>query len=463
MIPVRGRLRFDKGQWDGVAIATAALLAFSFVFGGASRLHELRLALVELAAIPVLLLAARRLIASDAAPPSRFALWLLAALTAIPLIQIIPLPPAVWTNLPGRDQPELALQLAGIPAGWLPISLSPERTWRSALALLPPIAVFLGMMAAPSVFRRRVALGLVAATLAAVLLGSLQFLAGGTRLYPWPTTDAGSVVGLFANRNHMATLCLMSLPFAAVIGARGVRRHGPDGQIWVWLSALFIGLVVVALGVIRSRAGLALVWPVLLLSLLAAWVASGRGRPRPLLLGLSGAAALAMVLVVVFASGPILQRFDPTGGREGRFENWPVVLEAANTYLPLGSGLGSFDAVYRSVEPLEQVDPTYFNQAHNDFLESWLETGWLGAALIAAFFIWFARRAWSAWRGPVSTDRDLQRAATVAIGAVLLHSFVDYPLRTETITALFAFCCALLELGARPDLRRAPSRSASDG
>jgi hypothetical protein len=48
---------------------------------------------------------------------------------------------------------------------------------------------------------------------------------------------------------------------------------------------------------------------------------------------------------------------------EPRFERWPRIAEAAQTYLPLGSGIGSFDAVYRSVEPLEELDSTFFNQA----------------------------------------------------------------------------------------------------
>jgi hypothetical protein len=42
---------------------------------------------------------------------------------------------------------------------------------------------------------------------------------------------------------------------------------------------------------------------------------------------------------------------------------------------------------------------------------------------------------------------------------VLLHSFVDYPLRTETIAIVFAFCCGLLELAALSEARLNPSGS----
>lgn len=457
--PARGHSRFNKSQWDPVAIAAVVLLAFAFVFGGASRQHELRLALVELSALPLLVLAAFALIRQDAVSRHPLAFGVLAAIAALPLLQSIPLPPGVWTALPGRAEPALALELAGLQPGWTPLSLTPERTWRSFLALIPPIATFLAVLAVSGEFRRKMVLMLLGATIVAVVLGAAQLASGTDRLYPWRTTDAGSVVGFFANRNHLATLCLISIPFAVVLGAGALRRNSNSSHLW--FSALFVGLIIVALGVIRSRAGIILVWPVLGASILAAWVAAGRGRPSPMLLGIAGTVTAAMIAVGVFALDPILARFDTGGNAEGRFENWPIVAEAANTYLPIGSGLGSFDAVYRSVEPLERLDPTYFNQAHNEYLETWLETGWFGMAILLAFLVWYGRRTWTAWRSRSSTPRDLQRAASIAVGVVLLHSIADYPLRTETIAVIFALCCGLLELAGRTDAELSPERSRS--
>ena len=93
--------KVSKGQWDIAAIVAIILLALSVVLGGASREHTLRLAIVELAALPVLVIGATRLIRSGLWREHRFALGLLAALAAIPLIQLIPLPPAAWTGLVG--------------------------------------------------------------------------------------------------------------------------------------------------------------------------------------------------------------------------------------------------------------------------------------------------------------------------------------------------------------------------
>ena len=407
--------------------------------------------MVELAALP-LLIAAGSVVFSQPEVLSRhrFALTVLGLLAALPLVQLIPLPPGVWTGLPGRDQATLALELANITPGWTPLSLSPDRTWRSFLALLPPIAAFLALLVCRKEFRLRTVHFVLAMTVLSVLVGIAQ-LGGGDRLYLWDTTGPGSVVGFFANRNHLATLCLMGLPFAAVLGARVLRKNGRADRRALWISILFIALMIAALGMIRSRAGVILIVPTFGASMLAAWVASGRGRPKPLLLALLGGSMVAALAVVVFAIGPILERFDTGGAPEGRFENWPTVAEAANTYLPLGSGLGSFDAVYRSVEPLERLDATYFNQAHNEYLESWLETGWLGAGLLALFFVWYGRRTLQAWAAPPGSDRDLQRAASIAVGVVLLHSFADYPIRTLTISTLFALYCGYLELAARSD------------
>ena len=443
----------NKDQWDGAAIAAIVLLAFSVVLGGASREHALRLALVELASLPLLVMAGQRLIVTGVWRDHRFALGLLAGVVAIPLIQLLPLPPAIWTSLPGRDQMALALELAGIPPGWSPLTLAPDRTWRSALAVAPPAAMFMAALTvSPAARMRLIALCFVAAVLG-ILLGVAQLASGGERLYPWATTSAGSVTGFFANRNHLASLLLITLPFAMVLGAASLRRRNDD-RLLLWAAALFVGVVVVALAAIRSRAGVTLFAPVAAISLLAAWIATGRGRPAPALLMIVGATGAALTAVAVLALPPVLARFETQDSPELRFERWPTVAEAAQTYLPLGSGIGSFDAVYRSVEPLEELDGSYFNQAHNEYLEVWLEAGWPGVGLILAFLVWYVRRSQSAWKATPSTERDLQRAASIGIGVVLLHSVGDYPLRTTALAVIFALCCGLLELARRSELAR---------
>lgn len=447
-MPIKGL----KGQWDGVAIAATLLLALSFVFGGASREHALRLALVELAALPLLVMSADRLLRSGEWKSHRFALGLLGAFIAIPLIQLIPLPPAIWTSLPGRSEMVLALELAGIQPAWAPLTVTPDLTWQSVLAILPPAAMFLAVLGSSQAQTARMLAFYLVAAVVSVLLGAVQLASGDTRFYLWATTAAGSVTGFFANRNHLATLLLACLPFAAVFGAAVLRRRS-EQRLPLWFGALFMGLVVVGLAAIRSRAGVILFGPIAVASLLAAWIAAGRGRPGPGLIALTGGVAAAIGAVAILALPPILARFDVQSAPEGRFEGWPIVASAADSWLPVGSGIGSFDAVYRSVEPLDQLDPTFFNHAHNEYLETWLEAGWFGAALIIAFLIWYGRRLWAAWRAGPSRERDLQRAASIALLAMLVHSGVDYPLRTAALAVLFALCAAILDKAGQPTER----------
>lgn len=444
-----------KGQWGSVAIAAVVLLAFCFAFGGASRAHELRLALVELAALPLLALAALQLIgdaktapnAHGAWPTHRFFLLLLAGLFLIPLLQLIPLPPNLWTALPGREQARLGLEVAGIRPGWSGLSLTPDLTWRSLLALIPPAAMALGVLAGGETLARRLVVGVLAGTVAAIVLGALQ-ISGVSRMHLWGAPDYGvAMTGVFANRNHMAALCLIAMPFAAVLGAQALRRNrdGRGRGLAPWIFMSIAGLIVVSLGVILSRAGVILGVPVLGASLLACWLILGRGRrPGWAALGVAAAVTLPVAAVALFAVDPILARL--TGQADGRSQFWPTVIEAAQAYLPLGSGVGSFDAVYRSVETLEELAPTYLNHAHNDYLEIWLETGWMGVGLLIAFMVWFARRAWTAWRRPAGGLADLQRAATIGMTAILLHSIGDYPLRTTVLAVIFALLATLLEL-----------------
>lgn len=411
--------------------------------------------MTELAALPLLFVAINRLSNIDAWKRHGFALSLLGLVLLLPLLQLAPLPPAVWQALPGRDQLSLALELSDTPAGWAPLSVTPDLTWRSFLSLLPPAAMLLAALSMPVADRQRLIWLCLAFTVAAITLAAAQLASGDSHLYPWSWTDPGLAVGFFANRNHMATLCFSTLPFAAGFAAVATTGDRSVDRQRLWLGLIYVGLAIIAIAAIRSRAGILLLVPSLAASVLAAWIGSGRGRPTLSLLALTGVVGSALTAATAFALPRIIERFETASSlQEGRSDKWALAADAAQAYLPFGSGIGSFDAVYRSIEPPGLLDETYFNNAHNDYLETWLTSGWFGAALIIAFFVWFARRGWNAWRGGDSQDRNLQRAASIAIALILAHSFVDYPLRTETLMVFFALCCGILEFASPPHRER---------
>ena len=433
-----------------------ALVMVSVIFGGASRENALRVLLVELVSLPVLFLSLRAVL--DGARWREIAgpLGLIAAILAIPLLQLIPLPPGVWQALPGREAMTAGLAAAGLTPGWLPFSMSPEDTHASALALTAPIAMFLVVQTLdPDESRSAMGVYLILAVLG-LGLGAVQLSSGQAFLgYLYRTTNHGSLVGFFANRNHEASYLLAMLPFSAVFIAR--RDRGGRAELFGTAGWFMIVLVIAALGAVHSRAGLLLAAPALVGCVAVAWRAgAGRRRTRTLLI-LSGMIAAGVAVVLALALAPNLSRFSEDPGQETRLRSWPHVEQAATEHLPFGAGIGAFDRVYRAAEPVELITPTYLNHAHNDYLELWLEAGWAGAAVLVAVLGWLAWMSAKAWRRPPGGGADLQRAASIAVGLVVLHSFVDYPLRTLSMAVLFAFCCSVL-CWPSPATGHAPSR-----
>ena len=82
-----------------------------------------------------------------------------------------------------------------------------------------------------------------------------------------------------------------------------------------------------------------------------------------------------------------------------------------------------------------------------------LEAGLLGLVLIVAFLVWYVRSLRRNW---TTAEAALGRAGSIAIAVMLLHSLVDYPIRTAAIAAMCALCLSLMAPApeAEPPRRR---------
>jgi O-antigen ligase len=183
------------------------------------------------------------------------------------------------------------------------------------------------------------------------------------------------------------------------------------------------------------------------------------------------AALFAVLFAAQFGLGSMLSRFEGDPLEDLRLTLNRTTLKTASESLPFGTGLGSFVRVYATVERKEDAFAVFANRAHNDGAELLLETGLPGAGLLLAFLAWYAWRSYGAWterRVPSSPlEPMLERAASLIIGLLLLHSIVDYPLRTAALGTVFSFFCAILaapamttpktrEKEAPPQSRRRP-------
>jgi O-antigen ligase len=324
---------------------------------------------------------------------------------------------------------------------WLPLSLSPYDTIEALLFLLPPAAVFLLAAGRENLRADWAAWTIVGATLLSVLLGYLQISSGRFEQSGWylfASTNVGSAVGFFANRNHMGTLLLVALPFTIVAAlSASARARGSSMPIWLGAGA---ALLILAAGIAMngSLAAVLLAGPTVLLSAL---LLPGAGRVRGLVLGAALLGVGGAILVLSNSSVQAELTGKDTSSFDGRSEIWSVTLAAAKQTMPAGTGFGSFQNVYAAYEDADVVTRTFVNHSHNDYFEIALEGGMVGVLILAAFLSWWAKIATGAWRA--GNGKALQRAAVVAASVIFASSFVDYPLRTMSLAAIFAFAVAL--------------------
>ena len=370
----------------------------------------------------------------------RILLGLTAAALLLGLAQLVPLPTAIWSGLPGREYIVQGYALLGLQPRAMPLSLSPYDTISTLLALLPPV----GMLAATLVLRAYkpswLAAALVAGALLGVLLGILQISTPDTKWYLYRIANFGVATGFFANSNHMASLLLASLAFVAALGAT-LRETSKDARHrWAVLALAGGGLAVVIIGILlnRSLAGYGLGLPVVLASLLMLLGVRSRLAQAA---ALASCVAALIAIAVVFAN-PVGSKIGADASIASRQEMLEGSAKLFQTFGMAGSGIGTYAKLYPQIENPGEVGRIYVNHAHNDYLEVAIETGLPGILLIIAFIAWWVQAVWTMLRSPSADHFAIAGAIVSAV--ILFHSVVDYPLRTAAIGAVFAACLALI-------------------
>jgi O-antigen ligase len=392
--------------------------------------------------------------------PAKNLLVIAALAAALVALQMMPLPPSLWQSLGGRSQIVEGFGILGFSPGWLPLSLAPYRSFDALLGLIPPLALYTAVAKLRAFRPSWLAAALLLGTIAGVVLGTLQVTGGGqggpSNRYLYEESSYGLAVGFFANANHMADLLVCTLPFLAALlaAARGANRQN-DAAIIVGVAAAAV-LILVGIVLNHSLAVYGLTPPVLAASALLLLPR----RRRWWLCTMLAAAALTVAALALLAtnstrSGALAG--DTATAVGSRHEMLVTSARAIRDFMPWGSGLGTFRSVYQLYEKPTQVTNTYVIHAHNDYVELALETGLPGILLMIAFLAWWVRAVSKAWR---RADSGVwARAASIASGVILLHSLVDFPLRTAAIGAVFAMCLALLTerravpIAAKGDLR----------
>lgn len=382
--------------------------------------------------------------------PLRIPLGLLAVFAIVIALQLVPLPPAIWQALPGHQRFAQVATLAGSAQPWRPISLQPDLTISSLLALLSPLVVLVGFAAIPKP-QRPILVGFLGVVLVvSTLWGILQMTSMGTSAKLYRLSNIGQPLGLFANRNHQAALLAAGFPILRLWVLLGPRVGTAEWKKQPLPYARLLGAVAAAVIMLLtliltgSRMGLLLGAIGLAGSLFVAPIRLPFDQGRHKLLVRSASVIIPIMLLaimIVFGRALALDRlFASDLGSEQRIAFAPITFAIALAFLPSGSGFGTFDSVFRIYEPDSALKPTYFNHAHNDFVELVIVGGIPAAILLVALALWLLRRLPPLFRKPerrTQIDRWFARTGMIVISILALASTTDYPLRTPLLAAIF--------------------------
>ncbi|MBN1908382.1 MAG: O-antigen ligase family protein [Pirellulales bacterium] len=448
----------------------ACLLVVPLLMGGRHAVGQL--VLIGLAVTVAIAWAVR--MSLQTVPTWRYNHAMLVLFGAILLVafQLIPLPDAIWRSLAGRSAELLPLWSSDAPTGgrlgtWNSVSLTPEAT-RGGLAVLVAYAILFFVTTQRVNELRDIQRLLRCCAVAAVVMaafGLIQFFTNNGRFFwfyqaPFATTK-GVVKGSFTNRNHFAQflalgtgpliwwLChsysgLTKRPQDSGRFGSTRFRHNTTG---CWL-AFGLGIVLLAGLLSLSRGGNAVLFlAATIASVVCCWAAAVRGR---LVAGLAAVGLLIGVSLAIFGFDRVTNRLDDfTSGslevldrRAGRRTIWATVIRAIPDFAVVGAGVGSHRDVYPTY--LENPpDGAEFTHAENGYLQVPLETGAVGAFLLAAgiglCMGWCVAGLWR------SRDKRLTiclGALAASLAANALHALVDFVWYVPGCMALVAVLAA---------------------
>jgi O-antigen ligase len=438
-------LRQDRIYW-----VLVAYLCIIFLMGGGQRADMQSLVIIRPLALFVCAYGLWTL-TREQVRHYRFLFLMAGACFALVGIHLIPLPPSLWSLLPGREIVTQIDAAAGLGEVWRPITLVPASGRNAFFSMFVPLAaLILAVQLDRDALFRLLPVIIIIAVVSGVLgifqiasdpKGPLQFHRLG---------GEGTANGFFANRNHQAALLACLFPMLAVFAWSGVRSY--EKSRFNITLALLGGVVLIPLLLVTgSRAGFILgVIGLCCVPLLYAKPRIEAPKKRKVqkinqnyIFGGLAAIFLALSFILMSRSEAFDRLTQKDASEDLRFKILPNIIEIIVNYFPVGSGAGSFVEVYAMHEMDEQLGPKFMNRAHNDIAEVVMTLGLPGAILLIIAIIAYVLRLFNI-RGKLESgtrERGFAFLGATIIAFLFAASILDYPLRVPSMICFFTIAC----------------------
>ncbi|WP_372722329.1 O-antigen ligase family protein [Novipirellula sp.] len=347
-----------------------------------------------------------------------------------------------------------------------PISIDPAAS-RHAIAMLLVVATLAWTSASVFQNRRRLVLlmaGLAAGAAVHAALGIFQLVSPETNLLGMNAINRGAHFAAFVNRNNAALMMnigvgasmgVLAWRLSALIGTEVDDENfevndlislASDRDSSIALVSLV--LCTAALLVCGSRGGL--VSAMIGFTLALGWIRARRGTASiPVIIAVL-AIAVALLIVPFNLDLTSLDRMELLSDQDqstilndGRIPLWNDVIAAATTYLPTGSGLGTFADAH--LTQLEKSSDGWAHHADNLWLEMFTEQGIPGLLFVGVLIVGVIRSLNKLNDSPDAVDHGLRVAGWYILGSLAVSQFFDMGL---IIPANLIACAIFLPVAA---------------
>ncbi len=396
-------------------------------------------------------------------------LWLLLIWLLYLAFTLLPLPVSLRSLLSPESVAQY--QLAGVDA-WTPLSVDPHAGFLYWMKSVAYALLFVLMLLLVNSKQRLVLLAytLVLSGLLQAFYGSMMTLSGlEYGFFMKKEAYVGFATGTFVNRNHLAGYLEMTLAtgigllLASWSSGESIRtwRQRVRSLAGLLLSAklllrLMLAIMVIALVLTRSRMGNTAFFSSMLLAgllsllMFRAQTGSVRGmfarrETRSTVILLSSLMVIDLFIVGAwFGVEKVVARIEQSSVTHDadRVEVSQNTFKLWQDYPLVGAGGGSFHAVYPRYRP--GSIGSYYDHAHQDYLEIAADTGLVGLGLLALMLLTSLGVALAAlYRRRDPLLRGMAFASVMGIIALLIHSTVDFNLQIPANAATFMLILAL--------------------
>jgi O-antigen ligase len=286
-------------------------------------------------------------------------------------------------------------------------------------------------------------------------LGIIQRIGNFELIYGFRAVYQAAFFSSFVNQHHFASFMLMTIGLSlALFLESSVRRNK---KIF-----LLFGLLLMAIAIILTGSRGALLSLIAVVGFVISFKFAARDRTYESD-GKTKASRnfripvyiVSFLTIVIFLIGSIillggdqsLIRGIGLAETQGDFSNgrlhfWSIALQNFSNHPILGTGLDSFGVVYPEYDTWNGIFRV--EQTHNDYLQILSDAGIFGFICVISFIVLFVKKGFSKIKNTQSRyNKSVSIGAFAGCLGILIHSFVDFPLRTPANTFVFLILVVL--------------------